>query len=63
MRPVPPVTGLGQTVGAECGELFGCQQFVQLAGGLNMIEVMDPLAAFVPEPPKLLEPDGPCHCR
>jgi hypothetical protein len=43
--------------------LLGCQQFVQLADGLDVVEVVDPLAAFVPEPAKLLEANGASHGR
>ena len=63
MRAVSPVAGFGQAVWAECGELLRCQQFVQGAGGLNMVQVVDQLAPFVPEPPELLEPNGPGHGR
>ena len=63
MRAVSPVAGFGQAVWAECGELLRCQQFVQRAGGLNMVQVVDQLAPFVPEPPELLEPNRAGHGR
>ena len=63
MRAVPPVAGFGQAVGTECGELLRCQQFVQGAGGLNVVQVVDQLTPFVPEPPEFLEPNGAGHGR
>jgi hypothetical protein len=63
MRVISPVPGLGQPVWAECGELLGGQQFVQSANRLNVVQVVDQLAPFVPEPPELLKPDGAGHGR
>jgi hypothetical protein len=63
MRAVSPVPGLGQAVGAKGGELLGSQQFVQSANRLNVVQVVDELAPFVPEPPELLKPDGASHGR
>ena len=59
MRPVAPVAGLGEGVGAEGGELLGAEELVDRGGDSNVcpreVDVVHDLRALVAEIPEVLE--------
>src|SRR5262249_24458290 len=58
---IAAVLGLGKDVRPEDRACSGSHDVVDPAVVGAVIEVVDPLVALVPEPPVVLEADGPCH--
>jgi hypothetical protein len=54
-RSVPAVSSFGKKIRPEGGELFRREQLIELARRRGVVQIVDPLRAFVAEPAVLLK--------